>query len=154
MAGVSAPLIRDHYRADHRRLDNLFQQFQRLKRIDLAQAAECFRQFQNDLQQHIQWEEQILFPRFDEKTGQRELSRTMVLRLEHQRIQNLLATIAQKLQRRDIGTEREVTLLENALVAHNAQEEHLLYPALDQLLSESERRLVFASMRRKQAEPR
>ena len=46
-----------------------------------------FSQFDTGVRAHIAWEEEILFPPFEEKTG---------MRMEHQQIKQLLQTIEEK----------------------------------------------------------
>ncbi|MEY4704226.1 MAG: hypothetical protein RL042_422, partial [Nitrospirota bacterium] len=57
---------------DHDRLDELLKAFQQLKRLDFAKAKEAFKEFKFGLQRHIVWEEDLLFPIWEEKTGMAE----------------------------------------------------------------------------------
>ena len=72
-----------YYGQDHDRLDDLFTKHQQLKRTDFAKAKEYFKEFKFGLQRHIVWEEDILFPLFEEKTGMRGGGPTAVMRMEH-----------------------------------------------------------------------
>jgi iron-sulfur cluster repair protein YtfE (RIC family) len=74
------------YEQDHDRLDESFKTFQQLKRSDFAKAKEAFKAFKFGLQRHIVWEEDVLFPLWEEKTGMSEGGPTSVIRAEHRRI--------------------------------------------------------------------
>jgi len=134
------------YGEDHERLDELFHRFQSLKGASLREALDNFKQFSDGLLQHIAWEEQILFPAFEQRTGMHSGGPTAAMRREHQQIQSLLGLISLELQRGEIATDGEETELRSVLSAHNLKEEHILYPAIDQMLSEPERSDIFACM--------
>jgi iron-sulfur cluster repair protein YtfE (RIC family) len=136
------------FAADHDRLDRCLQQFQALKRSDFAGAKQHFKEFKFGLQRHIIWEEQILFPRFEAKTGLYGTGPTEVMRHEHRRIGALLEAIHDKVKRVDPESDAEEQALLEVLTAHNQKEESVLYPALDRLLSDSEKTEVFEAMER------
>ena len=141
--------IAQSFEQDHDRLDALWLKFQALKPQEFQQAAACFAEFQTGLLQHIAWEEEILFPAFEMKTGLQGTGPTEVMRQEHRQIQQLLWTIAQALERRDPSSQAEETELRELLASHNMKEEHILYPAIDQQLTDDERREIFLRMEQK-----
>ena len=55
--------------ADHAKLDRTFAEFQRQQGHDTVQAKLLFDQFMAGLQGHIIWEEELLFPIFEKRTG-------------------------------------------------------------------------------------
>lgn len=134
------------YIEDHDRLDGYFKNFQGLKRKDYAQAKENFKNFKFGLQRHIAWEEEILFPLFEEKTGMKDGGPTEVMRQEHRQIEQTLEALHKKVQRQDPESDLEERLLWDILKQHNMKEENILYPAVDQSISEEERRKVFGKM--------
>lgn len=138
--------ITPFYKHDHEQLDGHFKKFQDLKAQDPVQAKECFKKFMSGLQRHIVWEEDILFPLFEEKTGMRNSGPTEVMRHEHRQIKQLLEEIHQKIQSGD-ATDTEEQLLWSVLKQHNMKEENILYPAIDRATSETERRDVFGQMK-------
>ena len=138
--------VTTYYEADHDRLDELFQHFQISKRTDVPKAKDFFRQFKIGLQRHILWEEQILFPLFEERTGMKGMGPTEVMRREHKQIRDLLEAIHWKVQAQDPESDTEETALLEVLGAHNQKEEHILYPAIDRLLSDQQRKDVFHRM--------
>ncbi len=96
-------------------------------RID---SKEAFKEFKIGLQQHIVWEEELLFPMWEEKTGMVEDGPTPVMRFEHSQIRQYLDAIYQKVESRNPDTDRE---------------EQALYPAIDNVTSAEERATIFAT---------
>jgi regulator of cell morphogenesis and NO signaling len=138
--------ITTFYEEDHDRLDELFKTFQRLKRSDFAKAKDAFKEFKVGLQRHIVWEEELLFPMWEEKTGMIEDGPTPVMRFEHGQIKQLLDTIHQKVEKQNPETDQEEQALLNLLSSHNRKEERALYPAIDNVTSAEERAMIFSNM--------
>jgi regulator of cell morphogenesis and NO signaling len=138
--------INRHYTEDHQRLDDLFHEFQELKAADRRKAGELFGQFKAGLERHIVWEEEILFPAFEEKFHHFQNGPTAVMRLEHQEIRRHLESIADKLGREDFDTEEDECKLDAVLCAHNHKEEGILYPLMDHVFSAQERSEMFLKM--------
>lgn len=135
------------YEEDHDRLDDLFKAFQRLKRSDFAKAKEAFKEFKIGLQRHIVWEEDLLFPLWEEKTGMSEGGPTFVMRNEHRQIGEQLEAIHDKVAEQNPDSDQEEQALLNLLGAHNMKEERVLYPAIDQVTTQEERETIFRNMR-------
>ena len=124
--------ISEFYEQDHDRLDELFKTFQKMKRSDFPKAKEAFKAFKFGLQRHIVWEEDVLFPLWEEKTGMSEGGPTFVMRAEHRQIGQQLEAVHDK-----VGDQNP----------DSDQEEQALYPAIDQLTSAQERETVFQNMK-------
>jgi hemerythrin-like domain-containing protein len=139
--------IKSYFEADHDRLDNLFKKFQELKRTDFPKAKECFKEFKLGLQRHIVWEEEILFPLFEKKTGMTS-GPTQVMRIEHRQIRDFLEAIHKKVQAQNPGSDPEESGLLAVLSAHNQKEKAILYPAIERLMSDEDRAYVFAAMKK------
>jgi hemerythrin superfamily protein len=139
--------ITTFYEKDHDRLDELFKTFQRLKRSDFAKAKDAFKEFKVSLQRHIVWEEDLLFPMWEEKTGMVEDGPTPMMRSEHSQIKQLLDAIHQKVEGQNPETDREEQALLNLLGSHNRKEERALYPAIDNVTSAGERETEFQNMK-------
>lgn len=142
---MNSASINDHYTHDHDRLDELFHQFQKLKSSDRATATRHFHEFKSGLEQHIVWEEEILFPSFEAKIGLPG-GPTEVMRWEHNEIRKYLDAIAEKLARADADTEVEEMGLQAVLCPHNHKEENILYPMIDQVTGAEERAAIFTRM--------
>ncbi len=146
---MQAQSIYQHYTGDHQHLDELFHKFQDLKATDCRRAEKTFHEFKAGLEKHIVWEEEILFPAFEEKFGHLQDGPTSVMRLEHRQIRNYLDAIAQKLAEKNFETDEDEIGLETVLCPHNHKEESILYPMMDQVFSEPERAEMFSEMRKR-----
>lgn len=143
---MSEKRITSFYTEDHDHLDEYFKNFQGLKRKNYTEAKENFKKFKFGLQRHIAWEEEILFPLFEEKTGMRDGGPTEVMRQEHRQIEQNMEALHKKVQRQYPESDLEEQLLWNLLKQHNTKEENILYPAIDQSVSDEERQNVFGKM--------
>ena len=139
--------ITAYYEQDHDRLDELFKMFQTSKRSDFSKAKEAFKDFKIGLQRHIVWEEELLFPMWEEKTGMVEDGPTPVMRFEHEQIKQLLDAIHHKVEGQNLQTDQEEQALLTLLGSHNRKEERALYPAIDNVASADEREKVFSNMK-------
>jgi iron-sulfur cluster repair protein YtfE (RIC family) len=129
---------------DHGQLDALLEAFQEAKASDMAKAKDSLARFVSALNRHLQWEETILFPLFEQKLGQTGLIRTLLG--EHEEIREWLNALCAKVRQDDADTGYEETMLVEELGGHNAREEYTLYPELDKHLTEEEKARVFEAM--------
>lgn len=136
--------INERLSEDHDRLDELLESFQEWRAKDLGKARELLTQFTRGLHRHLRWEEIILFPLFEQKTGQTGLTAT--LRGEHQEIREWLTALDQRIEAKDAFCDYDEKMLVEELGGHNAREEYALYPELDGLLSDEEKQRVFEAM--------
>lgn len=143
-AGV-ARTITEALEWDHDRLD-------RLEHLaldahaagDLTAARDAFGLFAHGLRRHIGFEEALLFPEFERRTGTRRGNGpTAVMRDEHRRILALLDTMEAVIG--DAGPDAGLLVellrrrLHEVLGAHNRKEEDVLYPVADSVLAPAER---------------
>jgi iron-sulfur cluster repair protein YtfE (RIC family) len=129
-------LLSDFFEQDHQRLDQLFNKFQQ-ETNDANLAVSLFSEFKHGLEQHIEWEEQILFPAVEQAAGfPINAGPTHVMRMEHQQIKECLMLIQTKVQKHEDSKLAEMRLLD-ILAEHNFKEERVLYPMSDQSISES-----------------
>ncbi len=140
--------ITAYYERDHDRLDELFKAFQTSKRSDFSKAKEAFKKFKVGLQRHIVWEEELLFPMWEEKTGMIEDGPTPVMRFEHEQIKKLLESIHQKVEQQNLDSDQDEQALFNLLSSHNRKEERALYPSIDNVTNGDERATIFSNMNR------
>jgi regulator of cell morphogenesis and NO signaling len=132
---------------DHDRLDEIFEGFKKLSEDDIDGARKLFPEFKTGLVQHIGWEEEILFPIFEQKTGMHDTGPTAVMRMEHGHIKNFLAEIGEKVLAGELkDVDKAETGLLEVLGPHNEKEENILYPAIDNLTSEQEKAAMIARM--------
>jgi len=131
---------------DHDRLDELFKSFHMLKRTDPAKAQQAFVDFKTGLQRHMVWEEDVLFPLWERKTGMTQGGPTFVMRQEHREIGESLAAIDRKVQAQNPESDHEEQEFVDLLERHNTTEEEVLYSAIDRATSMDERETVFQAM--------
>jgi len=132
---------------DHDRLEEIFRGFRNAKVADLEKGRALFAEFKEGLERHIFWEEEILFPLFESRTGMRDVGPTAVMRTEHQTIKEILRKIDDSLAARNVRTEELEKELLEVLGAHNDKEEHILYPWIDNTVTEGDRKNAFEKMK-------
>ncbi len=120
---------------DHRRLDAVFPDVERLLATgSFPESARRFAEGACGLNWHIDAEERVLFPAFEEATGNTN-GPTVVMRTEHVEIRRLIDAVRAALNLSDTDTSRKaIRQLVEALSAHNAKEEQILYPLTDQAI--------------------
>ncbi len=126
---------------DHDRLDAIFAELQKKS----GKQEELFSQFDSGLRAHIRWEELMLFPPFEEKSGMRNSGPTAVMRIEHQQIKQILENIGKQIGHDNVDTLSKELL--DVLGAHNQKEEQILYPMLDRMLADGEKAAILAQIK-------
>lgn len=109
----------------------------------LTRAAECaaaedwaglerdFATFLRAIELHIEAEENLLFPAFEERTGMTS-GPTSVMRMEHGEMRELFAGMRAAVEGKDGKRYRDLSQNLFALLGeHNMKEERMLYPMMD-----------------------
>lgn len=138
----------DYLAWDHDRLDTIMEKATKLAQTGVwAEAQALAGEFKEGLFRHIEIEEQILFPAFEEKTGMRDMGPTAVMRMEHKDIKESVNDIVQGVadKRLDEFERAKATLL-GVLVEHNMKEEQILYPGVDRMLDEKAREKLLEAL--------
>jgi len=132
--------VTDYMQADHNRLDIIMNGFQEAYKADRwEEALSLFKEFDLGLRRHIQAEEEVLFPLFEEKTGMTDAGPTFVMKMEHTDIRDFLERITTATEAKESDAAAEATqILTNTLTDHNMKEEQILYPESDSFLSATE----------------
>ncbi len=138
-------VITAYFEADHDRLDGLFNRYSEVKRQDVKKAKPYFREFLKGLKRHIVWEEDVLFPFFEQATGVTQ-GPTEVMRQEHRKIGAILDRLHDKVRAGNADTDVEEQEVLAVLKPHNEKEERILYPALDQHASPEAASELFLKM--------
>lgn len=126
--------------ADHRRIDRLIEMFSAHKGTDLMQATVLFTRVRAALLRHLRWEEDLLFPAFEDKTRLRETGPTIVMQQEHAHIKAVMEQITGVLEAgASAGLETAEQELAEVLTVHNRKEETILSPLFSKSPSASER---------------
>ena len=134
--GVSEALAWDHDRLDQ--LDSRV--FEARKAADYAAAGSAFAEFELGLRRHIRFEEEILFPEFEERTGlPPDGGPTGVMRAEHREIEAVLERLRDAVPSPGPAAETLRESLTGVLGWHNEKEEGVVYPGVDKLMSDDEK---------------
>ena len=125
---------------DHDRLEALeAAAFEKRALGDLQLAHDLYAEFAAGLKRHIGFEEQLLFPAFEEKTGMPPTAGpTAVMRAEHREIEALLGEIEARIADAAAPVESLRRSFHAVLEDHSLKEEQILYPTTDHLLGEEE----------------
>jgi iron-sulfur cluster repair protein YtfE (RIC family) len=131
---ASSPSVTEYLTSDHRRLDEVLFAFEGLVSAGAFRDAQRrFAEFASGLGRHIDAEEEILFPAFDQMTGTVGVGPTFVMRSEHVKIRLLMNQVAHALAAADAAAmEASLQELKQLLANHNMKEERILYPTMDQ----------------------
>ncbi len=142
--------IADFFQKDHMRLDRIFVAYEQQKLIDGNKAKALFAEFRTGLLRHIAWEEEILFPAFESKTGVKDSGPTVVMRFEHKQIKQHLENIQEYFSKNALpeACQEEVAIM-HLLKMHNMKEEHALYPTIDRMTSVEEKSVIFEKIENK-----
>ncbi len=100
---------------------------------DLAGFAREGTQFLQRLRRHIEMEEQLLFPAFEQRTGMSAAGPSVQMRAEHEEMAPILQRMQAALAAGDpTGYQLSSKALFDILVPHNQKEEQMMYPMLDE----------------------
>lgn len=125
---------------DHERLNALFQEFQSKKESDPGGALKVLEAFRSGLEQHMAWEEAILFGAYDERVpSAEEESPTRQLNMEHQQIRRALEVLLTCVRNGEEDTAEPEARFTRLLASHNRDEEAGFYVELDRRLTDAER---------------
>ena len=116
---------------DHREIDAILAEVESLARAgEFTPARQAFATFRRRLDGHIEAEEEILFPVYEQLSACEGL--TSVMLGEHANLRRLTGTITQSLETADVSASVQAILaLARLLAAHNKKEERFLYPDSD-----------------------
>jgi iron-sulfur cluster repair protein YtfE (RIC family) len=148
----AAPLrtVTETLSRDHDRLDALEEAaFAQRSAGDFPMACALYEEFAAGLRRHIGFEEEILFPAFEQRTGiPPTAGPTAVMRVEHREIEDLLKRICAGMADAEAPAEALRRRFHAVLVDHNIKEERVLYPTTDRLLGPEDSDALVASIQR------
>jgi hemerythrin-like domain-containing protein len=120
---------------DHHHCDQLFATAEgAVDSGEWQQATTAHQQFIHAMQQHFAMEEELLFPAFEQASGN-SMGPTVVMRHEHEQMRTLFAEMDEAVEKQDpsayLGASETLLIL---MQQHNAKEEQILYPMSDSML--------------------
>jgi hemerythrin-like domain-containing protein len=128
---------------DHHQCDQYFAEAEAAVESGAWQhAATAHRQFIEAMQRHFAMEEELLFPAFEQASGNPS-GPTTVMRHEHEQMRSLFGEMDEAVAQQDadayLGTSETLLIL---MQQHNAKEEQILYPMSERLLAEQQEALL------------
>lgn len=122
------------FTADHRHCDALWAAVEAAADKGQEATRVAFEDFYSTTRMHLDLEEQVLFPAFEQATGMSE-GPTTVMRMEHEQMRSLLEQVATAVATGDLGEaiDQGDTLL-MLTQQHDQKEEAMLYPMAEQAL--------------------
>ena len=131
-----ATSLTDFFTHDHRACDAAWTELENTSPDDEQLLQQRWQRFSLLMERHMDWEERVLFPAFERKTGMNG-GPTQVMRAEHEQMRALLRQMA---GRAAVGELDELldqgdTLL-MLIQQHNIKEESVLYPMAEGVLAE------------------
>jgi len=122
----------------HRECDDVFIEAETaVSQKDWVLAENKLHEFQKELLLHLDAEENILFPEFEQATGIVS-GPTQVMRMEHGQMRELLKDLENALLTKD--SDKYLGLSETLMILmqqHNMKEENMLYPMAQQHIPEN-----------------
>lgn len=140
----------------HRELDDLFAEHQRaLMRLELDRAEALLSQYQAQLLAHIQDEEELMLPLYRERVSVPVGGAPEIFQGEHEKLRQLLGLFKEEIEKIRKMDDVELGVLflidsqhlfKRLLVHHDTREKKFLYPLLDEVTTEEERRQLFGRL--------
>ena len=128
---------------DHQTCDGMFAETEAtVGHGNFTAARSEFARFRAAMERHINAEENIVFPAFEAKTGDRS-GPTEIMRSEHQMMRDLFvkmdAALTQQQAQQYLGLSETLLML---LQQHNIKEENILYPMIDRVLGPEQQTIL------------
>jgi iron-sulfur cluster repair protein YtfE (RIC family) len=131
------PTITQYLETDHHRCDLRLAEAERCvgkRQWDAADTA--FNAFHSSLQQHLDMEERVLFPAFEQTLGTPS-GPTIMMRAEHQQMRQIVTAMQDALLARDAEEfSSGADILHIMMGQHNMKEESILYPMADRFMED------------------
>jgi len=139
--GTGARCVTEALGWDHDRLEELERAaFAERGRRRFAEAAASYAAFALGLRRHIGFEEELLFPEFERRSGiSADGGPTAVMRSEHRELEALLAAVERGIGDPNADLDDSRRQFHELLADHNLKEERILYPGTDRLMASQER---------------
>lgn len=124
----------DMFADDHARCDELWAACEAATE-DQAAFVAAVEAFDTATRRHLQMEEDILFPAFEDATGMKGFGPPTIMRQEHEQMRGLLDAVLDAARAGDIdGALDQGDTLLMITQQHNVKEEQVLYPMAEDVL--------------------
>jgi iron-sulfur cluster repair protein YtfE (RIC family) len=140
---------------EHAELERLFDSHQRaLLERNVGAAAAVLKAFDDELCEHIDYEEAILLPLFAQEGGETEGATLEIFQAEHRKLREQAEKLTRKTQALFASSDLmgsiialmdEETLFKGLFHHHALREKNLLFPRLDERTTEEQRERLLGS---------
>lgn len=138
--------IKDFMTHDHDRLEKLLKDFLTVSQ-DIVRARELIHEFKTGILRQMDWEEEILFPMIEHRTGMHMPGPTVLVKTQHQQIKSLLEKLSVQIDKEG-SAEGFLKELVDLLALHSREEQRILYPWIDVSLPKEDREEALKEMKR------
>ncbi len=142
-------IISNYMKSEHRACDSDFADAESAVIAgDFETAQERFVKFAEDTLGHFAKEEEILFPAFEEITGNTE-GPTSVMRHEHEQMRDLIGRMAGAVEEQD--KDAYLSIAESLMILlqqHNMKEEQMLYAMCDRVIPPERKEATVEEMKK------
>ncbi len=128
--------INDYMMGDHRTCDSsLANSITAAQSGDVDGMTRDGNDFLKRIRVHIDMEENVLFPAFEERTGMTEAGPSITMKEEHQVMLPMLDQMQQAIEAKNAASYADVaSQLNDILTQHNMKEEQMMYSMIDSAL--------------------
>jgi len=138
--------ISDFMKLHHKMLTVMLDEFRSSKK-DTPKRERLFANFASLLEKHMIFEEEVLFPLFEGKTGTESLNKsTSTLRKDHKQVRDLAEKI-KKMMNNNADTDKLENHLVEILQEHEKTEFDIVYPWLDEAIGEDAAKAIIRGMK-------
>ncbi len=127
------PDINDELTTHHRALEDLLEKWNTHRHHNKRHAQAVFDTFAEQLEHHIEIEEEIIFPEYESQFAASDSIIPMLIQ-QHRQLLERLEVIGERTTESYGGTESGADSFRRLLDVHNATEEYTLYPWLNTIL--------------------
>ncbi len=147
--------INDYMMNDHREVDAIFERARdAASAADWAGLEQGCEQFLARIERHIEMEEEILFPAFDEASGMAGVGPSQTMIEEHEQMRPLFAQMREAAKAHDGKRYLEVSQAAfEILHPHNMKEEQMMYPMTDRALGPEGARALVVELKERALAP-
>jgi len=145
-------MISAYFFEDHRKIDASIARLRRdldefplaSSQVHLETLVEAFQALNAHLEQHMRWEEEVIFPAAEARMPELAQGPGRVMRREHVDIRSYLRRLQECFVRHELDEDtrheirRALGAAEGVLGEHNEKEETVYYPLCDRLFSAEE----------------
>ncbi|TAM50827.1 MAG: hemerythrin domain-containing protein [Burkholderiaceae bacterium] len=130
--------INDYMMNDHREVDAIFERARNAaEAADWAGVERDGEMFLRRIERHIEMEEKILFPAFDEVSGMSGAGPSQTMSSEHELMRPMFTQMREATQANNMASYLQAAnSLHELLQQHNMKEEQMMYPMADQALGQ------------------